>query len=102
MPYFLLCRAIELQLKAEHLETKRQSEVKRDFGHDLVKSYQALDPSKQVLPKEQLETLKIANAMYKDKGFEYFAIMNAVTAFTKAPDLNELETVAEKLIGNDG
>lgn len=102
VPYFLLCRAIELQLKADHLETKRQQEVKRDFAHDLIKSYQTLDASKQILSEDQVETLKIANVMYKDKGFEYFAVMDAVTAFTRAPNLDALETIAVKLIGNDG
>jgi hypothetical protein len=102
VPYFLLCRAIELQLKAEHLETQRQAEVKRDFGHDLLKAYRALEPTKQVLSEAEVNVLSAANMMYKDKGFEYFSVMDAATAFTRAPDLAGLEAIAEKLIGNDG
>ena len=49
VPYFLLCRAIELQFKAVHLEQfksahpghQTQADVKK-FGHDLIKSYNAL------------------------------------------------------------
>jgi hypothetical protein len=39
LPYFLLCRAIELELKARLLQYWRQSHVKRDFGHRLLDVY---------------------------------------------------------------
>ena len=35
VPYFLLCRAIELELESRHLQGKRQLEVKRAYGHHL-------------------------------------------------------------------
>jgi hypothetical protein len=40
LPYFLYCRAIELGLKAIHLETDKQQDVKDEYGHNLVKSYE--------------------------------------------------------------
>ena len=49
VPYFLLCRAIELKLKSVHLERNKQQEVKDIFGHDSVKSYNALPVALQIL-----------------------------------------------------
>ena len=48
VPYFLLCRAIELQFKAVHLEQLKaghpghqtQYDVKKLFNHKLIKSYE--------------------------------------------------------------
>ena len=42
VPYFLLCRAIELELKARHLESKSRKEVRADYGHNLKKAYRKL------------------------------------------------------------
>lgn len=36
VPYFLLCRSIELSLKALHLEQVGQQTVKDNYGHKLV------------------------------------------------------------------
>ena len=32
VPYFLLCRAIELEIKARHLRNSTQSKVKKSYG----------------------------------------------------------------------
>ncbi len=100
--YFLFCRAIELQLKAWHLENLRQIEVKNDYGHNLISSYKDLSTDKQMLSAEEVETLRIANTMYMDKGFEYMAVMDAATGFSRAPCIGALESIAIKLIGDDG
>ena len=42
VPYFLYCRAIELGLKAIHLETHTQQEVMNRYRHNLIRSYKAL------------------------------------------------------------
>lgn len=44
--------------------------------------------------------LKAANKIYMGKGFEYFSVIDAVTAFKRFPDLASLEVIAEKLVGN--
>lgn len=98
VPYFLLCRAIELELKAEHLETKRQPEVKRDFGHDLAKSYAALPGHRQVLAAGESNVLNQANAIYSAKGFEYFNPEHALRGYSQYPDLSSLNAVARKLL----
>jgi len=100
--YFLLCRAIELQLKAWHLENRRQKEVKINYGHNLIVSYEDLSADKQMLSAEEVDTLRIANTMYMNKGFEYMSVMDAGTGFSRAPCIGALERIAIKLIGDDG
>lgn len=56
VPYFLLCRAIELALKARHLEHKTQKEVKKTFGHNLSEAYGALDPREKILNQSEEHT----------------------------------------------
>lgn len=99
VPYFLLCRAIELAIKAKHLRHKTQDQVKDQFGHDLVKAHQALDTKEQILSGQQLNVLQQANNIYATKGFEYFEPQDAATGFSRYPDLQLLDQVAKKLIG---
>ena len=98
VPYFLLCRAIELVLKAQHLKRLKQSEVKATFSHDLLKAYDALDNSDQVLSQEDRLVLEQANAVYKSKRFEYMWPYDAATGFSKFPDLKLLDQVTRKLL----
>ena len=51
-----------------------QREAKRDFGHDLDKAYQALDPAEKILNQNEEHALKLANDIYMDKGFELHLI----------------------------
>jgi hypothetical protein len=101
VPYFLLCRTVELELKSKHLQHKNREHVKKSFGHDLLKLYESLNISQKILTEEELITLKMANAMYKDKGFEYFSPHNAVTGFSGFPNLETLDSIAKKLIDNN-
>jgi hypothetical protein len=98
VPYFLLCRAIELELKAEHLEIKRQPEVKSSYGHHLVKSYTALPLPLQVLDTAELDLLKQADRIYSRKGFEYFNPEHALQGYSQYPNLAALDVVAQKLL----
>ena len=40
--------------------------------------------------------------MYVDKGFEYMSPIDAGSAFSRAPDLAMLDTIASKLIEDVG
>jgi len=102
VPYFLLCRAIELGLKARHLETLRQKEVKDKFGHDLLKALRALPPGNVNLTDHQIEVLSTASKIYKDKGFEYFSVVHAATGFKAFPDLAALEAITKEVVSDDG
>jgi len=101
VPFFLCCRAIELALKAKHLESKSQKEVKDLYSHDLVKSYSNLDPSQQTLLPEELDLLTAANKIYVRKDFEYLNVFDAATAYKRFPDLEKLGALAKKIIGYD-
>jgi hypothetical protein len=98
VPYFLLCRAIELEIKATHLKHRTQTEVKDDFYHHLVKAYNALDAQEQILSQSELAVLTEADAIYSRKGFEYFVSTDALTHFSRYPDLEKLDVIAKKLI----
>lgn len=98
VPYFLLCRAIELELKSRHLCTMGQEAVKKQFWHHLEKSYEALNGTEQVLDDGELSVLKSADKIYNDKRFEYFLPIDAAEGYSDFPDLNALDAVARKLI----
>jgi hypothetical protein len=104
VPYFLLCRAIELEFKAIHLESDerlRQSDVKKLYGHNLIKSYKALPDAHRVLSPEQLSLLDQANEIYKTerKGFEYINVGDALRGFSNFPDLQALDALAKAIVG---
>ncbi|MFZ0559758.1 MAG: hypothetical protein WAN31_10105 [Methylovirgula sp.] len=99
IPYFLLCRAIELQFKAVHLEDKRQQEVKKKYGHDLIKSYDDLPATRQTLSKEEVSLLEKASEIYNGNGFEYVNVDHAAHGFSNFPDLSALDAIAAKIIG---
>lgn len=98
VPYFLLCCAIELELKSRHPRTITQEEVKKKFSHDLVKAYKSLPESDQCLDKKELSLLRKANSIYPKKGCEYIKGEDALTGYRRFPDLELLDNVARKLI----
>ena len=99
VPYFLLCRAIELEIKARHLKGMTQAEVKRKFGHDLEGAYYALDPAEKALTRSEEHTLRVASDIYNAKDFEYFDPQDALTGYSRFPDLTSLDSIASKLVG---
>ena len=100
VPYFLLCRAIELEIKSKHLKGKSQKEVKDEYGHRLSQAYNALDQNEQVLTETEKAALAAASLIYNSKGFEYFNPYYAATGFSEYPDLRALDSIAKKLIDN--
>ena len=99
VPYFLLCRAIELEIKARHLKRLTLKEVKK-FRHRLLKAYKALDAQEQILSQSEVEVLTAADQIYGDKEFEYFRQEDALTGSSRFPDLDMLDTIAKKLINS--
>ncbi len=100
VPYFLLCRAMELALKARHLETKSQVEVKKLYGHDLAELYGDLPPDVKTLTVEEHCLLQEASAKYDvpNKGFEYVSMEDVLTSQRSFPDLQKLEALATKIV----
>lgn len=101
VPYFLLFRAIELEIKSRHLKYKQQLEVKYEYGHDLIKAYDALGKKGRILSSNEIGVLRYANEIYSSKGFEYFDPQDALTGYSRYPDLNHLDKIAKKFIGED-
>ena len=101
VPYFLCCRAIELALKAMHLETKRQTEVKRQYLHNLVKMYDELSVNRKNFSLEEYTLLKQANETYKAKQFEYVCVLHAMHGYSMFPNLDDLANLARKITGFD-
>lgn len=101
VPYFLLCRAIELELKTKHLESKSRVEVKKQYGHNLTKSYDELPASDKTLDASEYTVLVHASKIYDvpNKGFEYVTVGDAVTGLKNFPDIAVLKRIAEKLVG---
>ncbi len=98
VPYFLLCRGIELSLKAGYLEKLTQDDVRKDFGHDLWKLYEELPATKKVLDTNEEEVLKRTSYIYSNKDFEYFEPEDALSGFKRYPDLDVLDRIAAKLL----
>jgi hypothetical protein len=98
--YFLVCRAIELELKAKHLESKSRTEVKNQYGHNLKKSYDELPAAARTLDPAEYAELVRASEIYDipNKGFEYVSVGDAATALKNFPDLEILERIATKAI----
>ena len=99
VPYFLCCRALELELKAKHLIEKRQKEVKNEFGHHLIKAYDALSKERKVLSEEEYAVLNQAKEVYSSKGFEYINLEDSLTGYKRFPDLKMLDSLPRKILG---
>lgn len=98
VPYFLLCRTMELAIKAIHLKTKRQSQVKAEYGHKILEAYNALDASFKNLTESEYQALATASPIYNGKGFEYFNPEHALRGYSNFPNLSNLEAAATKLL----
>jgi hypothetical protein len=94
VPYFLYCRAIELGLKAIHLETHTQREVMDKFRHNLVKSYNALPPEQRTLSTADSDLLAQISKLYERKAFEYVQPGDAAHGYSDFPDLEHLARLA--------
>jgi len=100
VPYFLICRSIELSLKAKHLEVKSRKDVKDKYGHNLAKLYDELPPEQKKLEAPEYDALLAASTIYDvpNKGFEYVSVYDAVTGLKSFPDVAVLEQIAERLL----
>lgn len=96
----LVCRAIELELKAKHLDGgKSRDDVKDQYGHKLQRSYDALPVVHQTLDKSEYQELCRASVDYDRKRFEYLLPTDVVTGFKNFPNLAVLRKIATKLVG---
>jgi hypothetical protein len=101
--YYLICRSLELSMKAYLLANGvSRDQIKRSLGHDLHK---ILLKSKNLglfslvsISDEEHDNIIKANRWYVRKGFEYFEIKNIVEGRSTLPDINVLDRLANQLI----
>jgi hypothetical protein len=99
VPWAILCRAIELVIKARHLTGVKQKDVKYKYGHNLTRAYRALEPGEQVLTADDERVLEQASELYDaPKAFEYFRPVDALTGYKSFPDLDMLDRITRKLL----
>ena len=102
VPYYLYCRSIELILKSFLLyKGISKSELKIKYSHDLIKILKKIELllNKNLLNSKEKKTILKASYYYsnKNKGFEYFEVLNAVRGYKNLPDLLVLEKIVQKL-----
>jgi hypothetical protein len=71
---------------------------KNEFSHNLVKAYQALPVEAQQLSESDFSVLEQASAIYASKGFEYFNPEDALTGYSRFPDLAALDGITKQLL----
>ena len=105
VPYYLICRSLELGLKAFVL-AKGDSVacVRSKLKHDLLKGLARAKDLGLVkiisISSDEESELGKANTYYDvpRKGFEYFEVGPAVTGYPGLPNLSTLENLAGRLV----
>ncbi len=107
VPYYVLCRALELILKAFLLAKGIGQEQlrRRPFGHNLEALWRAakskgLMDVVSALPGSFEPHLAMANSYYKGKGFEYFDFSRWAHSYADLPPLDRLEGYTMQLIAD--
>ncbi len=104
VPYYLICRSMELSLKAFLLARglSKRTLKRRNLGHNLEKILEkaiseGLNKYVSLSPQHR-EELKKANNYYASKGFEYFEVIKAMTGYRTLPDISVLSSLATLLV----
>lgn len=102
IPYYLLCRSLELGLKAYLLSKGFSQDELKKIGHNLSK---LLNVSKREgidqfysLSKDEVEAIRRANVVYKSKAFEYFDLSRILSDFRNLPELDKLATITDNVL----
>lgn len=103
VPYYLLCRSLELSLKAYLLSVGHsKDDVRRKIGHNLCEALLRAEENGLtatiIVTALEIEHIGLANEYYANKGFEYFSVVPAVTGYPRLPDLAILECLAGRLV----
>ena len=77
-----------------HVYDEAGNEVKNEYGHDLVKSYEALPSERRTLSPADTDLLAQINKLYVCKAFEYVQPVDAANGFSSFPDLEQLARLA--------
>lgn len=94
--YLLLCRAIDLELKAWHRQAGWTDGSIDRCRHDLMASYRALPKKYQVLLGDEVSALERASSLYLRQGFENAEMRRASVELPGDLDVASLRAVVEK------
>lgn len=107
VPYYLLCRALELTLKAFLLArglSKKELKNMKKYGHDLEKLFNISDEmglrSITHISDEYKQLVSASNDYYGSKAFEYFDVYRAMQGYSGLPDINKLDEFVGQLIAD--
>jgi hypothetical protein len=100
IPYFLLCRAIELELKSRlYPVLTRKKLASWEYRHNLEELYATLPDEKKVpFDENECPVFEQASKIYVAKGFEYPPVKETAVSQMIFPDIAVLERIATKLI----
>jgi len=103
VPYYLICHALELGLKAYLLSKNYQIEkLKKKLGHDLEKCFKKANEKflENIFKtkNDEGEALQKANKYYSGKGFEYFDVITAASGGKDLPEIGVLKEMASRLL----
>lgn len=103
VPYYLICRSIELSLKSYLLArgVMGRPELRSVLGHNLVRALDRAEAAGlgtlvDVSPAERAE-LQSATTQYSNKEFEYFENIGMIFGGARLPDLEVLAGLAARL-----
>lgn len=105
VPYYLICRSIELSLKAFLLARGvDRTFLKKKLGHDITVALHRAEreclSSVVKLRSNERDAIQQVNELYKEKKFEYFEDLGPIFGFTPMPDLILLTSFAKRLLAN--
>jgi hypothetical protein len=103
--FFLLCKSVELSLKAFLLAKKvpvhRLASKGEGYGHDinrLLTEAEAHSLSDAVsLSAAEMQAVIVAEPYYTDRVFDYFNVGEALAGYPRGPVLADLHAAAERL-----
>ncbi len=73
--------------------------LRKPFGHDVIKAYDALDATDKTLTPTEFAMLTKFNRIYTNKQLEYFEFTNALKGYKDLPAFGDLKALSKKLIG---
>ncbi len=106
VPYYCICRALELGLKSFLLckDVPIGTLKRKEYGHNLealLELARAKGVAELWAPTtDEVHHIRVADAYYAGKGFEYFEVSRAVTGYADLPDMAILRRAVGALLRN--
>ena len=101
VPHLLLCRVIELELKAWHAQQTKSPAIKDTFGHDLLGSYRALPAKYRILSPDEGRLLTRVSKAYSSTDFAHVGVAHPEKGCQPRFELVRLEALARKLMEHE-